>query len=83
MSKSDIVAPSMTSALTAVAFELVFARAKHSKPFNSKHEGIAIIREEYLEAENEVFHGRDKWKLRNELIQTAAMCVRMLEDLNL
>ena len=65
-----------------VAWELSRARNKHPRPFLSAHEGIAIIREEYLEVEAEVFHG-DKTQVREELVQLAAMCQRMAEDLSL
>lgn len=63
--------------------EIVMARAKHPRPHQSAHEGISILREEFAEAEQEVFHGKDRSKLRAELIQVAAMAQRMIEDLRL
>jgi hypothetical protein len=30
---------------------------KYQKPFNSPHEGLGVLREEYLELENEIFFG--------------------------
>lgn len=30
---------------------------KYQKPFNSTHEGLAVLREEYVELENEIFFG--------------------------
>ncbi len=49
------------------------------KPFNSGHEGIAVIREEYLELEYEIFHGT-KDKARIEAIQLGAMALRIIRD---
>lgn len=37
--------------------ELQSIPEKYQKPFNSMHEGLAVIREEYVELENEVFFG--------------------------
>jgi len=50
---------------------------------NSAHEGYAVLLEEVDEVKQEVFHGSDRTKLRDELIQVAAMAQRMAEDLNL
>lgn len=50
------------------------------------HEGLGIVREEYVEFEQEVFRfnlnkGRDtRPKMREELIQLAAMCLRTIHD---
>jgi hypothetical protein len=62
--------------------ELIRARGKHG-PMNSAHEGFAILLEEVDEVKAEVFHGKDRAKLRAELIQVAAMAQRMAEDLNI
>jgi hypothetical protein len=46
------------------------------------HEGIAVIREEYLELERIVFSKTQaREDMRKEAIQLAAMCIRFLEDL--
>lgn len=46
------------------------------------HEGIAVIREEYLELERIVFSKTQaREDMRKEAIQLAAMCVRFIEDL--
>lgn len=53
------------------------------------HEALGIIREEYVEFEQEVYRfnlrkGRDsRPEMRAELIQLAAMCIRAIADLNL
>lgn len=33
---------------------------KYQKPFNSVHEGLAVLREEYVELEQEIFFGEKK-----------------------
>jgi hypothetical protein len=65
----------------SVSAELNRAREKHATPIRSKHEGLAILEEEFLEVREEVFHGKDPKKLMQELIQLAAMCQRMAEDI--
>lgn len=66
---------------------------KYQKPFNSTHEGLAVLREEYLELEDEIFFGEKrlagisdkadlhKRKIRNEAIQVAAMACRIIQEL--
>lgn len=66
-----------------VRVELDRARAKHSRPMNSAHEGYAVLLEEVEEVKQEVFHGGDRKAMRDELIQVAAMAQRMAEDLGL
>lgn len=66
--------------ITAVDAELLRARGKHPKRFNSAHEGLAVIEEEFEEFKKEVFHGT-KQRTREELVQLAAMCIRFAEDL--
>lgn len=48
-------------------------------PMASPHEGIAVIREEYLELEREVFWGT-RAAMRAEAVQLAAMAIRFLVD---
>ncbi len=62
--------------------ELDRARSMHGK-LHSKHEALAVIREEYLEVEKEAFWPTDDDHLRMELLQLAAMCIRAIEDLEL
>ncbi len=50
-------------------------------PFASRHEGIAVIREEYLELERAVFWGDGgPENVRVEAIQLAAMALRFVYD---
>jgi hypothetical protein len=59
-----------------------------SKDFASQAEGIAVIREEYLELEKEVFWGKkasnnDKeWKdkMQAEAVQLASMAIRFIQE---
>jgi hypothetical protein len=71
-----------------VVFELCRASKKFGA-FNTAHEGLAVIREEYLELEDEVFdrskHGTATpevkvARMKHEAIQLAAMAVRFMLD---
>ena len=68
-----------------VATEVARARSMFPAIY-SPHEGLAIIREEYLEFEDEVwqhnlFKKRDhRPQMRTELIQLAAMALRTILD---
>jgi hypothetical protein len=57
---------------------LEWGNEKHGDDFASAHEGIAVLREEYLELEHEVFHGTDAKRLREEALQVAAVAVKMV-----
>jgi len=62
--------------------ELERARGVHA-PFNSAHEGIAVIAEEVDELWTEVKKRpcrRDREMLRDEAVQVAAMALRFLVD---
>ena len=48
--------------------------------FNTTHEGIAVIREEYLELEAEVFKNGSKEDMMGEAIQLGAMAMRFIYD---
>lgn len=62
---------------------------KYQKPFNSLHEGLAVLREEYVELEDEIFFGekrtetikRHKERVREEAVQVAAMACRIIQEL--
>lgn len=48
--------------------------------FNSLHEGIAVIREEYLELEAEIFKKKpEAERVKSEALQVAAMCKMMFQ----
>lgn len=62
---------------------------KYKHPFNSKHEGYAVLLEEVRELENEIFFGEKKAeskeehksRIRKEAIQVAAMAVRIIQEI--
>jgi hypothetical protein len=87
----EVRIPRITSAVdslvdTKMMLEIIqqeLERARlHFSDFRSYHEGISVIREEYLELEHEVFQReQDRDKMRKESLHLAAMCLRFLEDL--
>ena len=71
------------SILDDVITELESAEAKFP-PFNSSHEGYAVILEEMDELWDQVklrAHKRDLENIREEAIQIAAMACRLVVDL--
>lgn len=71
--------------LIEVDKELMRSRAKHG-PMRNVHEAYAVILEEFEEFWDEVKaqnNVRSKTRMREELIQVAAMAVRTIEDLEL
>lgn len=46
----------------AIRLEMESIPERYQKPFNSVHEGLAVLREEYIELENEIFFGEKKAK---------------------
>jgi hypothetical protein len=71
----------MLDILVEIKTELNRANSIHPATFNSSNEAAGVIREEYLEAETELFHG-DPERARTELIQLAAMCVKAVQYLD-
>lgn len=68
----------------AVRLELESARRQHGRKIHSLHEGYAVILEEMTELQVEVFNRSKPFgRVCRELIQVAAMCHRMAEDLGL
>jgi hypothetical protein len=69
----------MSDAVTVVGEELQVAQRRFP-PFASAHEGLAVVREEYLEFERAVFHGTgdEAWR---EAIHLAAMAARYVADI--
>lgn len=50
------------STVEAIRIEMESIPEKYQKPFNSVHEGLAVLREEYVELENEIFFGEKRAK---------------------
>lgn len=75
----------ISSICAQVSDEVWRASIRH-KPLNSAHEAFAVILEELEEFKAEVWkktEDRTAADMRKELIQTAAMCVRAINDLGL
>ena len=71
------------AAFTAVLNELNVATQLHG-PFNSAHEGYAVIKEELDELWDEIKlkrSERNPVNLREEAVQVAAMAIRFLVDI--
>lgn len=82
-----ILRQAVAGALSDVRQEFERATEKHGSPMLSPHEMIAIIGEEFGEAckamvqahHGETENDSEKWaEFRNELIQTAAMCIKAI-----
>ena len=73
---AEMMTDPVLMAAEMIRLELESANKKFG-PFSSLHEGIAVLREEYLELEHEVFHGtRDRAFC--EALQVGAMAAKML-----
>lgn len=66
-------------AVAAIRAEAIRA-ARKFKPFNSAHEGFAVLKEEVDELWDEV-KGNDPMRASEEAVQVGAMAVRFLTDL--
>jgi hypothetical protein len=65
-----------------LATEAVRASVKF-EPFNSSHEGLAVILEEYEELKREVFKKQSEYdmvKMRKEAVHLGAMALRFIYD---
>lgn len=79
----------MNDYVPGVIAELQRAQAKFP-PFNSAHEGFAVLLEEVEELKQEVFWGKSKdagtnareagERMRAEAVQVAAMALRFIKD---
>jgi hypothetical protein len=66
-----------------MALEVERAREMYA-PFNSAHEGYAVLLEEVLELQAEVFKKTDlrsPWSMREEATQIGAMAIRFIQDI--
>ena len=69
--------------LKLVEDELHRSRTKHGD-MRSVHEGLGIIEEEFWEVKQEIFKSKhDKAALGKELVQLAAMCMKLYYDMGL
>ena len=67
--------------LKLVQAEIERARKKHGN-IHSAHEGLGILEEEFWELKLEVFKRyHDKQAMLSELVQVAAMCAKMAQDI--
>ncbi len=82
MSDEEKSLDKLMDVLQAVAVEYLEAE-KNFGPFASRHEGVAIIEEEFLEFREAAFWGHKEHTgdADVEVKQLAAMCVRYLMDL--
>ncbi|KKK87358.1 hypothetical protein LCGC14_2754030 [marine sediment metagenome] len=75
-----------TATMRRYGSELVdgaIAAARKFEPFNSAHEGLAVIWEEFEELKAEVFKNQsayDMKAMRKEAVQLGAMALRFLYD---
>jgi len=73
----------MTTFIKLVEEELSKSRQQHGN-IHSAHEGLGIIEEEFWEVKLEIFKKKiDKQLLLKELVQVAAMCNKLAEDIKL
>lgn len=81
--QSAIPSDRMNTIIEAAVAELNRATSIHG-PFNSAHEGWAVLREEFDELWDEIKmreNVRSKKKMRTEAIQLAAMAIRFVYDI--
>ena len=81
----DILCRDETYNLIDIVYEVYRAEAKHPQWPDDVIHAVAIVAEESGEAVraalNHVYHGGSIDEVRIELVQTAAMCIRMLNNL--
>ena len=74
----------LAESLNDVKHEVVRAKELFPSMFINQHEAIAVIREEYLELEQECFKNQRSYDLeaqRKEAKQLAAMAIRLMVEL--
>jgi hypothetical protein len=81
---SDEYDVKLAQAAIDVQSEVIRAKLLFPSMFINQHEAIAVIREEYLELEQECFKNQKKYDLeaqRKEAKQLAAMAIRLMIEL--
>lgn len=74
----------LEASLNDVLNEVERAKGLFPTNFHNQHEAIAVIREEYLELEQEIFKNQKVYDIpaqKKEAIQLAAMCMRLICEL--
>ena len=70
--------------VTCLLHDLRVARAKHPQPYVDAHHALGVLLEEVRKIETEVFKRRVNTEhLQRELLDTAVVCLRAIEDLTL
>lgn len=64
-----------------IAHEIANIPEKYRKPFNSTHEGYAVLLEEVDELWDEVKSNGSNERLKAEAVQVAAMAIRFIQEL--
>lgn len=71
----------LSKALRLVMAEYFQAAKKH-KPYNSAHEGLGVIYEEFIEVRTEVFkRDHDYDLMMKEAVQLASSSIRLVVDI--
>jgi len=80
--ETEVADSIISSYLMRIRMELERALRKHPRPLKSLHEGHSVIREEFEEFWDEVkAQNLTAHSVELELVQTAAMCLRVLVEL--
>ena len=67
--------------VTCLLHDLQVARAKHPQPYVDAHHALGVLLEEVRKIETEVFKRRcNTERLQRELLDTAVVCLRAIED---
>lgn len=75
----DVHLPTRDLLIQCITDEVDLAVAKHGNDQWSRHEFYAILKEEVDEAWDEIKRNGEDWKLKAEIVQIAAVCLRYLE----
>jgi len=90
MTPEEIYIERLKPCLEEVENEILNAKKKYPSDFNSGHEGLAVLEEEFIELRDEIFWGLKNWNgleryhknhIREEARQVAAMAFRIMVEL--